>query len=1093
MSREVNSIAGRLSLRQPQRDSLEILDRVCEIAPPKKGADLEAALRVIHDEYPTVTDFERDFPSLCFALATGVGKTRLMGAFIAYMYQTGRSRHFFVLAPNLTIYNKLIADFTPGTPKYVFQGLSAFATIPPVVVTGDNYDTGIGVRAETRVGAQGRLFEEAVHINVFNISKINKEVRSSARGNGAPRIKRLAEYIGESYYDYLAALPDLVLLMDEAHRYRADAGMKAINELHPILGMELTATPFVESARGPEWFKNIACSYSLSQAIDDGFVKQPAVATRKDFDSKAHSDEELERIKLEDGIRLHEQVKTDLLIYANEHDKPVVKPFMLVIARDTTHASSLIEMFKSETFFEGRYADRVIEVHSALKGDEKEETVERLLAVESPEEPTEIVIHVNMLKEGWDVTNLYTIVPLRAANARTLIEQSIGRGLRLPFGRRTGVQAVDRLTIVAHDKFQEIVDEANREGSVIRRIDTIELDKDGAPNAPQPVAVKPVIEQILGVHAPEPEPVLEGAEQGAEARKAPKPVFESPTDKAIASATLKAITEKTRLPSATKLLEPAVQKEIAEKVRLTVPTAQQEDLPGFSESIEEVVSKATEAYVERSIDVPTITVIPTGEVTITYGEFDLDIGNIHLQPVKEEILVQHLKTHEREHLTTVGGGVREARLEDHVVSALIGFDDVDYDSTADLLYKLAGQLLDHLRSYISDEEDIRNVLIYYQRHIGRLVHAQMAAHRREHATGYEAKVLSGHRPLEPQTFPVRPSEKIRHFRELVEDKRRISQMLFGGFQKCLYPHQKFHSDSERRFAVVLESDRDVQKWVKPGRTAFQIQLKGGSLYEPDFVVEATDGLYLCEVKQANMLEDEEVLSKADAAIVWCRHATEYTQTTSGKPWKYLLIPDAEIKEQMSLGFLAGQYAKAEERTPAEIIPFHRIEPADALPFENCVPVYDDLLIAAGSFGEESAINEISGDGTIENLDEYQWAALPPPSRHERGTFVARVIGESMNRRIPNGSWCLWRLAPKGSQQGKVVLAQHRDIQDAEVGGQYTVKIYESEKEQSDDGSWRHTRIVLSPDSSDATFEPIVLEGESGHEVRVLAELIRVLR
>jgi type III restriction enzyme len=94
--------------------------------------------------------------------------------------------------------------------------------------------------------------------------------------------------------------------------------------------------------------------------------------------------------------------------------------------------------------------------------------VQRLLAVESPDEPTEIVIHVNMLKEGWDVTNLYTIVPLRAANARTLIEQSIGRGLRLPYGKRTGVSTVDRLNIVAHDRFQEIIDEANKPDSMIR-------------------------------------------------------------------------------------------------------------------------------------------------------------------------------------------------------------------------------------------------------------------------------------------------------------------------------------------------------------------------------------------------------------------------------------------------------------------------------------------------------------------------------------------------------------------------------------------------------------------------------------------------
>src|ERR1039458_387286 len=124
MNRHVNSITGRLSLRAPQRDSLAILDRITEIAPPSKTADLAEALRVIQSEFPSVTDFEREFPSLCFALATGVGKTRLMGAFIAYLYLTGKSRHFFVLAPNKTIYQKLIGDFSAAYPKYVFKGIA---------------------------------------------------------------------------------------------------------------------------------------------------------------------------------------------------------------------------------------------------------------------------------------------------------------------------------------------------------------------------------------------------------------------------------------------------------------------------------------------------------------------------------------------------------------------------------------------------------------------------------------------------------------------------------------------------------------------------------------------------------------------------------------------------------------------------------------------------------------------------------------------------------------------------------------------------------------------------------------------------------
>ena len=81
-----------------------------------------------------------------------------------------------------------------------------------------------------------------------------------------------------------------------------------------------------------------------------------------------------------------------------------------------------------------------------------------------------------MLKEGWDVTNLYTIIPLRTATSMTLREQTIGRGLRLPYGRRTGNDKVDKLTIVAHDKFQEIIDAANQPDSIIKRQNIIEID-----------------------------------------------------------------------------------------------------------------------------------------------------------------------------------------------------------------------------------------------------------------------------------------------------------------------------------------------------------------------------------------------------------------------------------------------------------------------------------------------------------------------------------------------------------------------------------------------------------------------------------------
>src|SRR6266404_3154925 len=349
MNRQVNAIAGRLSLRPPQRRSLEILDRITEIAPPAKDSDIQAALDAIRSEFPSVTDFEREFPSLCFALATGVGKTRLMGAFISYLHLAHGFNNFFVLAPNLTIYNKLITDFTPNTSKYVFTGIAEFATEAPSLITGDTYEA-----------MAGSLFDspDDCKVNIFNISKINSEVR----GGRLPRIKRLSEYIGESYFDYLAGLRDLVLIMDESHRYRASSGVRAINELKPVLGLELTATPFVEGPKGAVPFKNVICDYPLAKAMEDGFVKEPAVATQKNFDANRFSKEEIEKIKLEDGIRLHEDVKVRLETYARETEQDIVKPFVLVIARDTTHAGELLRLIKSDGFFEGRYKEKVIQV-----------------------------------------------------------------------------------------------------------------------------------------------------------------------------------------------------------------------------------------------------------------------------------------------------------------------------------------------------------------------------------------------------------------------------------------------------------------------------------------------------------------------------------------------------------------------------------------------------------------------------------------------------------------------------------------------------------------------------------------------------------
>jgi len=894
MDRHVNAIAGRLSLRPPQRRSLEILDRVTEIAPPRKSVELQAALEAVRGEFPSVTDFEREFPSLCFALATGVGKTRLMGAFISYLHLAHGINNFFVLAPNLTIYNKLITDFTPNTPKYVFKGVAEFAAYPPEIITGDNYEQRAAI-------VQGSLLSPVV-VNIFNISKINSEVR----GGKSPRIKRLSEYIGESYFDYLAGLPDLVLLMDESHRYRASAGVRAINELRPILGLELTATPFVETSKGAVAFKNVIYDYPLGRAMADGFVKEPAVVTRKNFNPAGMSPEEIEGLKLEDGVRLHESVKVELETYARESGNPIVKPFLLVIARDTNHAGQLMVLTQSEGFFEGRYRDKVIQVDSSRTGAEEEAMITRLLKVEHTEEPTEIVIHVNMLKEGWDVTNLYTIVPLRAANARILIEQSIGRGLRLPYGKRTGVTAVDRLNIVAHDRFQEIIDEANKPDSAIR-LQAVVLDADQLGQQTATVVSQSQLATKLGL-----KPAQVTSSTTVAGQDEP-PIFTKPEEQKVAQITYEVIRtledQPQTLPTVEHLRRPEIQAAIVKAVEEQHVPAQME-LEGVTEKpdIAAVVAKTVDLVTQQTINIPRILVVPKGEVKSGFKPFTLKLDTLKYPAVSDELWIQHLRTNQLDVVALGRSGIEEARLEDYVVSGLVDFDDISYDDHADLLYDLAVQTVRHFLSYLSEDET-RKVLRCYQCDIARFIHAQMQEHYWEEAVGYEVKVSKGFTELKPSAYTYSVQEPPADYRVSPEDKSNMAKYLFDGFKRCLYPVQKFDSDAERKLAVILE--RDAIKWFKPAKGQFQIFYRQGSdhlEYQPDFVAETAEAIYMVEPKASNQMENPVVLAKKEAAVKWCANASAHAANYEGKPWRYVLIPHDAIAENMTLAILAGQFS-----------------------------------------------------------------------------------------------------------------------------------------------------------------------------------------
>ena len=209
----------------------------------------------------------------------------------------------------------------------------------------------------------------------------------------------------------------------------------------------------------------------------------------------------------------------------------------------------------------------------------------------------------------------------------------------------------------------------------------------------------------------------------------------------------------------------------------------------------------------------------------------------------------------------------------------------------------------------------------------------------------------------------------------------------------------------------------------------------------------------------------------------------------------LFFEEPDLKGFLSKIMLNEVYdlirAKAETETEADApLPFERVAIEEVRPFVNAVPIYD-LKVAAGRFSGPQGAQELPQQEEVASPASFEWAALSGRTKPAPGCFVAQVIGESMNRRIPNGAWCVWRLNPGGSCQGKVVLARHNATEDADLG-EYTVKVYRSEKAATADGSWRHTRVVLQPESSDPSFQPLVFEGQDEGALRVVAELVEVL-
>lgn len=874
-------ISGVMSLRTPQKDSLKILENIMNSIQVRKGMDLSVSLDIVKSLYPICTDFERDFMSLTFALATGVGKTRLMGAFIAYLYTQYNIKNFFVVAPNTTIYEKLKKDFSDfNHPKYVFKGLGCFLN-PPQIVTDDDYKS-----------KQISMFESDIRIFVFNIDKFNKEEAN---------MRKLNEVIGASFYNYLAELPDLVLIMDESHHYRADRGMQALNDLKPMMGLELTATPLVGRGRNQEKFKNVVYEYPLSRAIEDGYTRTPYAVTRSDINFFNFGEEELDKTMIHDGVKLHERTKMELEIYSKNNSTEeapiqIVKPFMMIVCKDTEHARWVEEFVTSNEFRDGFYRNRTITVHSKKTGAESESNTRLLLEIEHPDNPIEIVIHVNMLKEGWDVNNLYTIVPLRTAASKILREQMVGRGLRLPYGKRTGNSIVDAVYLTAHDKFQEIIEEAQKGDSIFKAGNIITVENIETNSSTTQLSLE-----------------LEKDTERENAYNILDIERSDSVDKVIDLTSELLQKELTReiQQRKTSILTLENKKDIVDAVKTTV--RESKDLgevfkaneDPFSHWLEVNVEELHQKAIDKFIPIPRLKITDEGIEEYGFTNFDIDLSEFNHSPIRNEVVLQNLNNlSDIRRIESDSIEFDAYNPKKVIIELLREKPEIDYENCKELLFKLITQVCDYYERKYSDN-DMRNIIMMYKKDISQKIYDQMLQDDHFYIkNGLLEESVSGTSSYNiSQSYSW--SERVDFYSDSYTSN--IKSVLFEGIKKGVFSATKFDSKPELILARVLENDPIVQNWLRPAPAEFNITYNRGKRYEPDFVVETNNSFYIVEVKGEDKIDSADVISKSNRAVQFCKVATNWANATGRKPWKYIFIPSQQIQISSNFSTLSERF------------------------------------------------------------------------------------------------------------------------------------------------------------------------------------------
>lgn len=808
----VQEVAARLDLREPNRDAVQSL--IAEVS-----------------QFYDVDNRQPPFEAVIDS-ATGVGKTYVLVGAMEVLAASHGVRDFAIVTPGRTILEKTRDNLTPGHPKSLLGPMS----FSPVVITSENFNTP-AMRAAMDDDTRVKVY-------LFTVQSLTKPDSKTGR-----KTHKFQEGLGGEFYEQLQQAKRLVVFADEHHCYYGPAFSGAIRDLYPWLLVGLTATPDKKTPR-----EQIIFQYPLAAAIADQLVKTPVIVGRKD-------DRKDPFTKLADGATLLRTKGEALDAYVSATGGRTVNPVMLVVAKDTAEADEYGSILRSEEFFGGDYADAVLVVHSKAPDD----ALAELDKIEDPASPVRIVISVGMLKEGWDVKNVYVIASMRASVSDVLTEQTLGRGMRLPFGHYTGIELLDTLEVVAHERYEELLKNAgvlnqafvdyrtravlrtNAKGEQVVRTETVETPgPELVPtNGQSPAGPMGATSPSAGQNATTGQQPSGLLVTGAEERK---------NEAGRASANMRQ--EVGRRSDVERIVIPVLR---MTAVKADFSLADIVDSEPFRKLGAQLASDP-EGELRRMLVGARVVMGPDGirrTVTVTSAAADRVEGATSLLPL-EDLRVQLAEA------VLASPAVPAYKRERKALAPLL---DAFFDGLGSKAEPVLSANLDRANARL-----IRLVETEQRRVMGRPKFDEV---------------------VETKTFaPQRVND-----REVSEDRYGAFSRTsaYNSWKRSLFSLAWFDSRPERDVANVLDEEDAVSVWVRLHRNDLPILWNSaGNDYNPDFLVVETDGTHwVVEVKANKDMETYDVQGKREAARRWANHVSADDQVDAR--WRYLLASEADVE------------------------------------------------------------------------------------------------------------------------------------------------------------------------------------------------------